>query len=55
MRTVKRESVKLNKRKFEAIEEIARSFADDKQVHLDFYQNGLNFSEAKSFRLRRND
>jgi IS605 OrfB family transposase len=53
MRTVKRESVKLNKGKFEAIEEIARAFVGDKQVHLDFYQDGLNFAEGKSFRLRR--
>jgi len=55
MRTVKRESVKLNKGKFEAIEKIARAFADDKQADLDFYQNGLNFSDAKSYRFRRND
>ena len=55
MRTVKRESVKLNKAKFEAIEKIARAFASDKQAHLDFYQDGLNFSGAKSFRLRRNE
>ncbi len=55
MRTVKRESVKLNKGKFEALEEIARAFADDKQAHLDFYQDGLNFSTAKSYRVRRNE
>src|SRR5215475_8795907 len=55
MRTVKRESVKLNKAKFEAIQKIAHAFASDKQSHLDFYQGRLNFSEAKSFRLRRNE
>ena len=55
MRTVKRESVKLNKAKFEAIEKIARAFANDKQTHLNFYQHGENFSGAKSFRLRRNE
>jgi IS605 OrfB family transposase len=55
MRTVKRESVKLNKAKFEAIEKIARAFASDKQAHLDFYQDGLNFSGAKSYRQRRNE
>jgi len=55
MRTVKRESVKLNKAKFEAIEKIARAFASDKQTHLDFYQDRLNFSGAQSFRLRRNE
>jgi IS605 OrfB family transposase len=55
MRTVKRESVKLNKGKFGTIEKIARAFADDKQVHLDFYQDELNFAEATSYRLRRND
>ena len=55
MRTVKRESVKLNKAKFEAIEKIARAFASDKQAHLDFYQDGLNFSGAKSFRQRRDE
>jgi len=49
MRTVKRVSVKLNKGKFEVIEKIASAFADDKQAHLDFYQDGLNFSEAKSY------
>jgi len=55
MRTVKRESIKLNQVKFEALERIARAFASDKQTHLDFYQNGLNFSEAKNYRVRRND
>lgn len=55
MRTVKRESVKLNQAKFEALRAITRAFADDKQVHLDFYQDGLNFSEAISYRLRRNE
>ncbi|MGH9837417.1 MAG: zinc ribbon domain-containing protein [Blastocatellia bacterium] len=53
MRTVKRVSVKLNKNKFERIERIARAFADDKQAHLDFYQNGLNFSAARNYRERR--
>ena len=38
MRTVRRESVKLNKAKFDALERIARAFASDKQAHLDFYQ-----------------
>src|SRR5215813_10791808 len=55
MRTVKRESLKLNKAKFEAIEKIARAFASDKQAHLDFYQDGLNFSGAKRFRLQSNE
>jgi hypothetical protein len=55
MRTVKRESVKLNKAKFDALERIARAFAKDKQAHLDFYQHDLNFSEAQSYRLRRNE
>src|SRR5215475_1899116 len=55
MRTVKRESVKLNQVKFEALERIARAFAVDKQIHLDFYQDGLNFSEVKNYRVRRND
>jgi hypothetical protein len=55
MRTVKRESVKLNKSKFEAIEKIALAFASDKQAHLGFYQDGLNFSGAKSYRQRRNE
>jgi putative transposase len=55
VRTIKRESVKLNQAKFKALERIALAFADDKQVHLDFYQNDLTFSEAKSYRLRRNE
>jgi IS605 OrfB family transposase len=55
LRTVKRESVKLNKAKFEALERIARAFADDKQAHLEFYQHDLNFSAAHSYRLRRNE
>jgi hypothetical protein len=53
MRTVKRISLKLNRGKFEAIKNIARAFADEKQAHLDFYQDGLNFSGAKSYRVRR--
>ena len=55
MRTVRRESVKLNKAKFDALERIARAFASDKQAHLDFYQRDLNFSGAQSYRLRRNE
>jgi IS605 OrfB family transposase len=55
MRTVRRESLKLNQAKFDALERIARAFASDKQAHLDFYQHHLNFSEAHSYRLRRND
>jgi len=55
MRTVRRESLKLNKAKFDALERITRAFASDKQAHLDFYQCDLNFSEAHSYRLRRND
>ncbi|MGH9841057.1 MAG: RNA-guided endonuclease InsQ/TnpB family protein [Blastocatellia bacterium] len=53
MRTVKRVSVKLNKDKYERIEGIARAFAEDKQAHLDFYQEGLAFSEARNWRVRR--
>src|SRR5262245_66311735 len=55
MRTVRRESLKLNKAKFDALERIARAFAKDKQAHLEFYQHDLNFSEAQSYRLRRNE
>jgi putative transposase len=55
MRTVRRESLKLNRAKFDALERIARAFAHDKQAHLDFYQYDLNFSEAQSYRLRRNE
>jgi hypothetical protein len=53
MRTVKRVSVRLNRGKFEVVEKIARAFADDKRIHLDFYQDHLNFAEAKSYRVRR--
>src|SRR5215471_2469812 len=55
MRTVRRESLKLNQAKFDALERISRAFASDKQAHLDFYQHDLNFSEAHSYRLRRNE
>ena len=55
MRTVRRESLKLNQAKFDALEGIARAFASDKQGRLDFYQRDLNFSEARSYRLRRNE
>jgi len=53
MRTVRRESLKLNQAKFDALERIARAFAKDKQAHLDFYQHDLNFSEAHSYFPRR--
>ena len=53
MRTVRRQSLKLNQAKFDALERIARAFAKDKQAHLDFYQHDLNFSEAHSYRLRQ--
>src|SRR5215813_8608360 len=55
MRTVRRESLKLNQAKFDELERIARAFSSDKQAHLDFYQRDLNFSDAPSYRLRRND
>ena len=55
MRTVRRESLKLNLAKFDALEHIARAFASDKQAHLNFYQHDLNFSESYSYRLRRNE
>jgi hypothetical protein len=55
MRTVRRQSLKLNLAKFHALERIARAFASDKQAHLDFYQHHLNFSEAHSYRLCRNE
>jgi putative transposase len=55
MRTVRRESLKLNKAKFDALECVARAFASDKQTHLDFYQHDLNFSLAHSYRLRRDE
>jgi IS605 OrfB family transposase len=55
MRTVRRESLKLNQAKFDALEGIARAFASDKQIHLNFYQRHLNFAEADSYRLRRNE
>ena len=55
MRTVRRESLKLNQAKFDALERIARAFASDKQAHLNFYQRELNFSESYSYRLRRNE
>src|SRR5262244_1366426 len=55
MRTVRRESLKLNQAKFDELERIARAFASDKQAHLDYYQRDLNFSGAQSYRLRRND
>ena len=55
MRTVRRQSLKLNKVKFHALERIARAFSSDKQAHLEFYQHDLNFSEAYSYRLRRNE
>ena len=55
IRTVRREGLKLNRGKFGALESMARAFASDKQTHLDFYQQGLNFSDAHSYRLRRNE
>src|SRR5215510_5819707 len=55
MRTVRRESLKLNKAKFDALDRIARAFACDKQTHLEFYQHHLKFAEADSYRIRRNE
>jgi hypothetical protein len=55
MRTVRRESLKLNQAKFDALEGVARAFAYDKQAHLDFYQRDLNFPYAHSYRHRRNE
>src|SRR5215475_7029436 len=55
MRTVRRESLKLNQSKFDALEGIARAFSSDKQAHLEFYQHDLNFPYAHNYRLRRNE
>lgn len=32
---------------------MAQAFADDKQLHLDFYQTDQNFAAASSHRARR--
>jgi hypothetical protein len=55
MRTVRRQSLKLNRAKFDALNRIARAFACDKQTHLDFYQLNLNFAETDSYRIRRDE
>src|SRR5262245_4157104 len=55
MRTVRRQSLKLNKAKSDALERIAGAFASDKQNHLNFYRHHLNFAQADSYRLRRNE
>lgn len=49
MRTVKRVSVKLNKKKFQDLTEIAKSYAKEKQVHLNYLQTNNNFGETKNF------
>lgn len=55
MRTVKRESVKLNKCKWEALVAITREYAEDKQLHLEYYQLGIRYAESAGYRERRND
>jgi hypothetical protein len=44
MRTVKVESVELNRGKFEKLESVAEAYAKEKQVHLDWYQRGENLA-----------
>jgi putative transposase len=55
MRTVKRESVKLNRGKWKAVERLAEEFAYDKQRHLEHYQGATNYASADSWRDRRDD
>jgi putative transposase len=43
-RTVRRISVELNKSKLDSLRQIAEVFANEKQIHLDYYQTGINFS-----------
>ena len=49
MRTVRRESVKLNKAKFDALERIARALASDKQAHLNFVNYAPNGLKPSAF------
>lgn len=53
MRTVKVESVELNRGKLEKIEAVAEAYAKEKQVHLDWYQRDGNFALSRSERDRR--
>ncbi len=53
MRTVKVESVELNRGKLEKLEAVAEAYAKEKQVHLDWYQRGENFAHSRSERDRR--
>jgi transposase len=53
MRTVKVESVELNGLKFEKLEAVAEAYAQEKQVHLDWYQREGNFARSGSERDRR--
>ncbi len=55
MRTVKRVSVKLNKKKFKDLIEIAKFYSKEKQVHLKYFQTGNNFGEARNYRQYRDE
>jgi DNA-binding cell septation regulator SpoVG len=53
VRTIKRISPKLNKGKFEALQEIASAYAREKQEHLPVYHDDALFAAHKSERTRR--
>jgi putative transposase len=53
MRTVKVESLELNRGKFEKLEAVAEAYAKEKQLHLDWYQRDSNFALSGSERDRR--
>jgi putative transposase len=55
MRTIKRISPKLNKGKFEALQEIASAYAREKQEHVPVYHDDALFGAHRSERVRRDE
>jgi len=55
MRTIKRVSRKLNRGKFEALQEIASAYAREKQEHLPAYHDDALFAAHKNERTRRDE
>ena len=53
MRTIKRISPKLNKDKFDALQEVASAYAREKQEHLGVYHDDALFAAHKNERTRR--
>ncbi len=54
MRTIRRITLKLNKAKWQALKELAKRYASEKDRHLLVYNSDQQFAQSESERKQRN-